>query len=169
MLESTRAKEQAVKKETTEQLEIFRRQQEEADKELLDGAGNADDTAGSPADGNGDTQWAVGARKRKRLKEDKGSKGPKLRKSSSTGEPPQLQQDKNTAAYAKDAGEKKMVSRSDNTPTAPNGATKPAGTPDNPDKDASKTQKDVGGEPVAAAKLSGLTGLGLADYSSDDD
>ena len=90
MLESTRAKEEAVKRETTEQLDLFRRQQEEADKALLKESGEKEDgeggKAGSPT--AGESQWAINARKRKRVKEKEVLKGVKVRKGSSTSEPP---------------------------------------------------------------------------------
>ena len=90
MLESTRAKEEAVKRETTEQLDLFRRQQEEADKALLEESGEKEDgeggKAGSPT--AGENQWAINARKRKRAKEKEVLKGVKVRKGSSTSETP---------------------------------------------------------------------------------
>ena len=90
VLESTRRKEEEVKKETDDQLDIFRRQQEEKDKELLEGAEEVEGKAGSPTAGESQSTWALNARKRKRAKDsDKaGLKGLKLRKSSSTGEVP---------------------------------------------------------------------------------
>lgn len=74
-----------MRRETTEQLDLFRRQQEEADKALLGDSGDAGvvneaGKASSPPVGEG--QWAVNARKRKRVKEKEGLKGVKLRKSS---------------------------------------------------------------------------------------
>ena len=77
VLESTRAKEAAVKKETSQQLDQFRRQQEEADKVLLDGA-----TAEDPKPTSEESQWVVNARKRKRAKERDSVQGLKIRKSS---------------------------------------------------------------------------------------
>lgn len=98
ILESTREKEAALKKETAEQLDAFRRQREEADRKLAleeDGGGDDDDDddakgAGKQLrDGNdgsleGVTQWAVGTKKRKRTGEKEGMiKGIKLRRASS--------------------------------------------------------------------------------------
>ena len=83
ILESTRAKEDAVKKETTEQLEAFRKQQEDADKALREGDdGKEIEEAGSPT--GGDSNWAVGNKKRKRVKEKESLKGVKFRKASSS-------------------------------------------------------------------------------------
>ncbi|KAL8846520.1 MAG: hypothetical protein Q9221_008396 [Calogaya cf. arnoldii] len=92
VLESTRAKEDAVKKETAEQLNLFRRQQEEADKASLDlpatGTENPSEPAIGPESSAAESQWAINARKRKRLKDKDVLPGVKLRKSSSTSEKP---------------------------------------------------------------------------------
>jgi hypothetical protein len=58
-----------VKKETREQLELFRQQQEDAERKALE-----------------QVQWAAPARKRKKGPESTLLKGVKLRKSSSTAE-----------------------------------------------------------------------------------
>ncbi|KAM5453906.1 hypothetical protein MaudCBS49596_002531 [Microsporum audouinii] len=83
ILESTRAKEEALRKETSEKLELFHRQREEAEKALLDVEnGNTAEPAG-PADES--DNWAISARKRRRVKEkDGGRLGLKRRKSSTT-------------------------------------------------------------------------------------
>ncbi|OJJ49641.1 hypothetical protein ASPZODRAFT_53264, partial [Penicilliopsis zonata CBS 506.65] len=62
LLESTRAQEAAVKKETAEQLEEFRRQREQAEKDELEGT-SVD--AGLPTE---EEQWAISSRKRRREK-----------------------------------------------------------------------------------------------------
>ena len=85
VLESTRNREQAVKKETREQLELFRRQQEEADRALIaesTGTGEANEVGGSESPNGEESLWAVNARKRKRLKEKEPSKLSKQRKKS---------------------------------------------------------------------------------------
>lgn len=61
VLESTRAQEAAVKKDTAEQLELFRRQREEAEKASLG------PTSSEVAPAQGD-EWAIPARKRRRDK-----------------------------------------------------------------------------------------------------
>lgn len=87
VLESTRAEELRVKKETAEGLELFRKQQEEADKKLRAGIVNDADTQSSPAEE--EEQWASGtARKRKRQKEKEGLKGVKRRNSALPSELP---------------------------------------------------------------------------------
>lgn len=86
VLESTRAKEAAVRKETTEQLDQFRRQQELADKVFLEETqeiGGQSGQAHRPGSPTSETsQWAINARKRKRVKEKDSLPGVKLRKSS---------------------------------------------------------------------------------------
>ncbi|KAL4893888.1 N-terminal domain of NEFA-interacting nuclear protein NIP30-domain-containing protein [Aspergillus ambiguus] len=62
IMESTRAQEAAVKKETAEQLELFRRQREEAEKTFLE-EGSAD--VAPTAEGE---DWKIPARKRRRDK-----------------------------------------------------------------------------------------------------
>ena len=173
MLESTRAKEDAVKKETKEQLDLFRRQQEEADKALLDGAGNdttvTPATAGSPPPEEG--QWAINARKRKRAKEKEVLKGVKLRKSSSTSEQiaslsSESHQQFSTQEAATSQTNLKPVAKEDQAVGMH--VDSEAGTNSSPGleylvKEASSTA------PSAKPTNSGLPGLGLADYSSDDE
>ena len=174
MLESTRAKEEAVKRETTEQLDLFRRQQEEADKALLEESGEKEDgeggKAGSPT--AGENQWAINARKRKRAKEKEVLKGVKLRKGSSTSETPvglgserrgsasQEPEEGKATISAQDSGEKKassakkdldekVVSEGLASPTPISGTTAP-----------SKQGAGAASKPAA---------LGLAGYSSDEE
>ena len=90
VLESTRAKEEAVKKETREQLEIFRRQQEETDQTLIrssENEGRQLGTSHNTVSTSDEPQWTVSARKRKRAMEREFLKGVKLRKSLSTRDP----------------------------------------------------------------------------------
>ena len=180
MLESTRKKEEEVKRETSEQLDLFRRQQEEKDKELLDGGEEADGKAGSPTAGESQSSWAVNARKRKRVKEgDRGGlKGLKLRKSSSTSEAPiglkTSSSTSETLAVSKsEVGSKDFVesvditlenkstekasvgvSASPQSPPPPKAVTRPA---------SPKQENSAGSRPL------GTSGLGLAGYSSDED
>jgi hypothetical protein len=82
-LESTRAKEAEVRKETAEQLEIFRKQREAAEKvqfEEDDTPAYAGGMAVSP--GTGET-WVARPKKRRRDKESAPVLGAKLRKMSS--------------------------------------------------------------------------------------
>ncbi|KAF2813515.1 uncharacterized protein BDZ99DRAFT_412327, partial [Mytilinidion resinicola] len=74
VLESERAKEAAIRKETREQLDSFRKQQEEAEKAAL--------AEGDTAIPDEEQLFAAG-RKRKKGKEKEPLRGVKLRKSSS--------------------------------------------------------------------------------------
>lgn len=81
VLESTRAEEDRVKKETAEGLELFRKQQEEADKKART------ETDGAPAPEASavlEEEWIAAGRKRKRVKDKEGLKGVKIRRGSST-------------------------------------------------------------------------------------
>lgn len=84
LLESTRAREAALKKETNEQLEVFHRQRQEAEKAALDsGDTNDPNRVGAAASPTEDEQWSIPGRKRRRVKEKDALPGVKLRKSSS--------------------------------------------------------------------------------------
>lgn len=84
LLESTRAKEAAVKKETAEHLAAYQRQREEAERALIEGPSSGQNGSGGAANLTGDDElWAVAGRKRKRNKKDF-LVPPKIRKSSST-------------------------------------------------------------------------------------
>lgn len=173
VLESTRAKEEAVKKETKEQLDLFRRQQEEADKALLDAAGNDSTvtpaTAGSALAKEG--QWAVNARKRKRAKEKEVLKGVKLRKSSSTSEPVASATDEihsipsipNPKSITPDS---KPVQKEGQT-IAKDAVIKMGITPSFTEKRS--VEKDSSTSSSPKPTNGGLPGLGLGDYSSDDE
>ena len=173
MLESTRAKEEAVKKETKEQLDLFRRQQEEADKALLDAAGNDSTvtpaTAGIPSAEEG--QWAVNARKRKRAKEKEVLKGVKLRKSSTSE---QVVVSKSTEHHSvlsipsakASPSNSKAMSNEDQAPVK--AADTKMGTHPGPTEDRSVEQISSTAS-LAKPTNGGLPGLGLGDYSSDDE
>ncbi|MCJ1399832.1 hypothetical protein MMC11_003035 [Xylographa trunciseda] len=96
VLESTRAKEEAIKKETAEQLSLFRQQQEDADRAMVQETQEGSEESKLPKSGspvNDESLWAV-KRKRKRSKETEVAKGVKLRKSSSTMERSTISSDK---------------------------------------------------------------------------
>ena len=165
VLESTRVKEQAVKKETSEQLDLFRRQQEEAEKALLDEGIKASDAAASPTGPSSDTPWALNAKKRKRAKEDKGLKGLKIRRSS-TVEGPSGLSDKNATNDQAASGQ--------DTKDSVNGDTKEISKPVQavPPQSKAADQKAASAtvpKGTSPARPSTLSGLGLADYSSDED
>ena len=171
VLESTRTKEAEIKKETTEQLDLFRRQQEEADKALL--AEAADGSRTNVVVGAGsveEEQWAVNGKKRRRGKDKQVLKGVKLRKTSSAGDSKTAPPDERGALRSptleiatKDLGgaRKDEAFNGTNTTTTKSvtggeGA-KSTAVPTSPSNDA----------PVTAAKSAAA--LGLGDYSSDDD
>jgi hypothetical protein len=77
VLETTRRKEAEVKKDTLEQLEVFRRRQEEAERKLLE----AENTTGPLVEDS--PQWIASGRKRKKSEKDGALlKGVKLRRAS---------------------------------------------------------------------------------------
>ncbi|KAI2790197.1 hypothetical protein POX_d05703 [Penicillium oxalicum] len=80
VLESTRAQEEAVKKDTADQLEAFRKQREEAEKAAMGSASS--EVTPAPAE---EEDWAISAKKRRR---DKGKESllPGKRRKSSTVE-----------------------------------------------------------------------------------
>ena len=82
VLESERAKEAALKKETTDQLEAFRKQQEEAEKA---GLAEIEDPQPESIESANREQWA---RKRRREKDREQTTGAKLRKMSSSKDKP---------------------------------------------------------------------------------
>ena len=173
MLESTRAKEEAVKKETKEQLDLFRRQQEEADKALLDAAGNeatvAPATAGSSPMEEG--QWAVNARKRKRVKEKEVLKGVKLRKSSSTSEQvasPSTENHSVSSIFNTESNPPKSTPVPNEGQAAVKYADSNVGINSSPSEELS-VQHSSSTTPSTKPTNGGLPGLGLGDYSSDDE
>ena len=179
VLESTRKKEEEVKKETSEQLDLFRRQQEEKDKELLEGGEEVEGKAGSPTAGESQSQWAVNARKRKRTKENDraGLKGLKLRKSSSTGEAPvglstSLPPGEVSNASRTETGEGKYVesqgASSRTTSTKERAAIEVSISPP-PLPETKITKVSPKQSNNSNSKPSGTPGLGLAGYSSDEE
>jgi len=89
VMESTRAEEDRVRRETKEGLALFRQQQEEADKKArLEGKGAAGVVVeeGSPTAGAEEESWVAGGRKRKRAKDKEVIKGVKIRRSSTADE-----------------------------------------------------------------------------------
>lgn len=154
-----------MKRETSEQLDLFRRQQEEAEKALLDEGVKADDRAGSPTGPSSDTQWGLNARKRKRVKEDKALKGVKIRRTSSTAEDTSKFSERPSA---NGQPPQKQIS----------GSTHPDGRETNKPQQTTQSQiltphikasSHIVPNDTIPAKPGALPGLGLAGYSSDDD
>ncbi|KAF7860661.1 hypothetical protein EAF04_008180 [Stromatinia cepivora] len=158
VLESTRAEEDRVKKETAEGLELFRKQQEEADKKARAAENDgAQIQEGSPVR---EDEWGATSRKRKRTKDKEVLKGVKVRRASSSAE------QASSSSSAKDLPTKPAKDASSVATS-----TKPE-TPQDSAK-ASETQPaKVPAQPAAIKKPlppPPKTGLGLVDYGSDED
>jgi hypothetical protein len=138
ILEAKRKEEANVKKETREQLELFRRQQEEAERRALE-----EDNEEAPKEDQ--AQWAAPGRKRKKGPESSLFKGVKLRKSSSATD------------------EKKTVDRTDDTKKATGEASNSSAA--KPTSSANPTSA-VSPPPKAPAALA--LGLGYASSDDDD-
>lgn len=152
MLESTRAKENAVKEETAEQLDAFRKQRALAEQSFL---ALDDEDSGKPGDPGpvGTHAWSIKKKKRRRDQNqstESRSPGTKLRKLSSTAaeeEPPfESIRGGADAAHSKDD----LVEQKES-------AAATAST-----KEPSPALRQQNPAPVS-------TGLGLDGYSSDED
>ncbi|KAI9716482.1 MAG: hypothetical protein M1812_005377 [Candelaria pacifica] len=170
VLESTRAKEAAVKKETTEQLDLFRKQQEEADKALLLAETNAEKAnpgGGSASPIAEEEQWVINGRKRKKGKDKEALKGVKLRKSSSTYERPALSP---AASPSIDHAKNEDKQHGPKLPTKNNSPTE---KPNEDDVTTASARLSSESKPRATSVTKRAFGevasLGLGDYSSDDD
>jgi hypothetical protein len=161
VLESTRAEEERVRRETAEGLEAFRRLQEEADKRQLANAVGA--TVLNSAEEQED--WvAGGSRKRKRRtrEEEVLVKGVKLRKSSTSGsavtisavEKPPSSVEREGSVDRDAAAE--LVSAVDGISCAQTQALKPISSSSSPIAKVATTTAPKGG-------------LCLVDYGSDED
>ncbi|KAF2197092.1 hypothetical protein GQ43DRAFT_444545 [Delitschia confertaspora ATCC 74209] len=171
VLESTREKEAKIKKETAEQLEVFRRHQEEAEKAAR--AAGGDDTTTEVA--VEETQWMTSGRKRKKGTEKTPLLGLKLRKTSSTSE-----QVAASAANSLSSGPAKAVG-----PDSPavahtagsGGSSKLSNGGASVQKTDTGTEKGTSAVPYAspsapsppAGNMAKPISLLLGDYSSDDD
>ncbi|KAK0660047.1 Protein FAM192A [Lasiodiplodia hormozganensis] len=162
VLESTRAKEAALKKETTQQLDAFRRHQEEAERAArLTGTKEED----QPVE---EEHWGSTGRKRKKAKDKESLMGIKIRRTSSVGDKgtsdaiskansDPAEKQKETAAAS---GAPKEEGAAKNTPETP-----PAGSEKGSAVIGSTVQKEAQAQkpkPTPAA-------LGLSGYSSDED
>ncbi|TVY39278.1 hypothetical protein LOCC1_G004197 [Lachnellula occidentalis] len=152
VLESTRADEDRVKRETAEGLALFRQQQEKADKKARRGSeGVAVAEAGSPT-GEEET-WIAAGRKRKRAKEKEVLKGVKIRRSSTANE---------TGKPSEEA-----VSATGGSPATKKQSTiAPATATTNSDKSTSGSSAK---SPAVVKKPPAKPSLGLVDYGSDED
>ncbi|KAJ5281295.1 hypothetical protein N7478_006667 [Penicillium angulare] len=152
VLESTRAQEAAVKKDTADQLEAFRKHREEAEKSAL-GPTSSDVT---PAE---EEEWSIPARKRRREKKDLLLPGKKRK--SSTAEP--SPEDTKTEQSAKG---NTPATKADNSSKSTSSNTSDPKASDISAKTASAgPAKSEAGEKPQPAKPA----LGLVGYGSDSD
>lgn len=139
VLESTRAKEAAVKKDTAEQLEAFRRQREKAEKVLREPSEVVEEGQGE--------DWTA---PRKRRREKQNTLFPKKHKAS-------------TPPTGKDTNKEGDGTKTDRkTSTSSQADSKPSGALPAP---ATSTEK----KPEAKPTPKPLVSLGLGDYGSDSD
>ncbi|ESZ97015.1 hypothetical protein SBOR_2607 [Sclerotinia borealis F-4128] len=155
VLESTRAEEDRVKKETAEGLDLFRKQQEEADKKAR--AAENDGTQiqeGSPVR---EDEWGTTGRKRKRTKDKEALKGVKVRRASSS------------------ANQAPAPSKEISKPSKDESTSITTSTESSRSKDSAKVQdtqpSTVVPKPAVVKKPSPppKKSLGLVDYGSDED
>jgi hypothetical protein len=153
VLESTRAQEEAVKKDTADQLEVFRKQREEAEKAML--GSTTSEVTPAPAE---EEDWAIPARKRRR---DKGKDLllPGKKRKASTGE---------ENVTPKTEG---VTTKSETTSVKDTPSTKTAG---NAVKSASATQaqSSIPAKTTTETKQPGKpapVALGLVGYGSDSE
>jgi len=163
-LESTRAKEAAVRRETSEQLDAFRKQQEEVER----AAALAEANNGAVL--QDEEQWVASGRKRKKGRDKEQLKGVKLRKLSSTSEKPLVASSITTTSTTTPAvnAEKSLTPAAETEPkngkSADNGLSReklPAA------ESPIKTPPMASPKPLS--KPPGSSVLGLSGYSSDDD
>ncbi|RMZ69212.1 NEFA-interacting nuclear NIP30 N-terminal [Pyrenophora seminiperda CCB06] len=150
VLEKKLAEEARVRKETSEQLELFRRQREEEERKAR---GLEEESSEAPRDEDAG-QWAAVGRKRKKAPETGLLKGVKLRKSSSVPE------DKKTIGKTDVTNTNNTTSATDNKIDAKSSAT----LPPLPLVSNTKPSTDV---PIA--KPANPLSLGLGYASSDDE
>ncbi|PGH27371.1 hypothetical protein AJ80_00849 [Polytolypa hystricis UAMH7299] len=158
LLESTRAQEAALKKETMEQLEMFHRQRQQVEKVDTESAGTAGGVAGLPVE---DEQWTTSGRKRRRGKEKDAFPGVKLRKSSSSTENKSTENGQNKVNVVSEPSKK---TTSPTSTTAPGKAANPNDT-----RTESKPVQPTAPQQKQPSALPTSSGLGLGGYSSDED
>ncbi|KAI6792705.1 hypothetical protein KC361_g6565 [Hortaea werneckii] len=173
VLESTRTLEAEVKKETREQLDAFRKLQEDAEKKAV--AGQEGEDAGDAATADVETSWALGPRKRKKGKERGGVLGGiKLRKAesadtaggggggeggkvTSSSSPKEDKDVKDTEASSRTPAESKSPEQTEPPLSAPN------------KQDAGKTVTHEPQQVEAKSAAQPPLSLGLVAYSSDEE
>lgn len=158
VLESTRAEEERVKKETAEGLELFRKQQEEADKKAR--AAENDGTQIQEASAVREDEWGTTGRKRKRTKDKEVLKGVKVRRASSSMEQPHASPKGSSTKLAADESSSVV------TNAKPDISRDSANFSDIPPAKVTPKQVAVKEQPPSPPTKKGL---GLVDYGSDED
>jgi len=157
VLESTRAEEERVRRETAEGLEGFRKQQEEADRKLRAAQAEGEPSALGETRADDEETWtAAGPRKRKRTKEKEGFRGLKLRKASTS----EGEQTRGIQPVQKDAELKDGKANA----TLPNKALLDSTSKRSPTVSSTKEAEAETSNPMKSKN-----GLGLVDYGSDED
>ncbi|KAI9883635.1 MAG: hypothetical protein M1823_004600 [Watsoniomyces obsoletus] len=163
VLESTRANEEAIRKETVERLDVFRKQQEKADRERLrieDGAEKVESEAVAVTEAP-EEQWKTNARKRRRSTAKEVLKGVKVRKAEKSQSA--LKTDEPVLKSPSTVDTSAVSSSRPSSDGNPAGHTSPPGTipsikaPNQSTKQSTTDRKGSGG------------GLLSLDYDSDDD
>lgn len=158
VLESTRAQEEAVKKDTADQLEAFRKQREEAEKVLLGSASS--DATPAPTE---EEDWAISARKRRR---DKGKDlFPGKKRKASVTEAGDVATLKNQVAAASSTSTSTSTRLKDvQGPTTAGNAVK-----ESPETKAKASQSDESTTNTKQTEKPAPAPLGLVGYGSDSD
>ncbi|KAK5011085.1 hypothetical protein LTR28_005858 [Elasticomyces elasticus] len=161
ILESTRAKDEAVKRETLEQLEAFKKQQEDAAK-----LANIEEATEKPVEEVVE-KWTVAGRKRKKTKDTDTLPGFKLRRLSSTSESPR-HLERSTSIPIIEASPTTKVPKEH-----PLGVTPPASEKDGSGVAlvSSKVKSSAPAATTASSRKTSnaVSGLGLDAYSSDEE
>ncbi|KAE9975502.1 hypothetical protein EG328_003161 [Venturia inaequalis] len=147
VLESTRAQEDAIRKETAESLAAFRKQQEEKEKAAL-GLGDSGNLV------DGEETWTFSGKKRKKGKPKEFLKGIKLRKTSSTDSPSETLV-KTTASVPPTTETKDPIHPKASSPVTTTSTT--------------STKKEAPSVAPRKPSTSPIIALGLGNYSSDED
>lgn len=164
VMESTRAQEAAVKKDTAEQLEVFRQHREEAEKALLE---DTSTDVGPPGEGE---DWKIPARKRRRDKnKDLLIPGKKRKASGHTGadSPPTEQKTNQNVKPTEKSRERASLPVAKDPESSGNNA-----KPDDRNSGELSDDSNKAGSVQPKAKQdvkSAPLSLGLANYGSDSE
>ncbi|KAJ5587772.1 uncharacterized protein N7459_003537 [Penicillium hispanicum] len=168
VLESTRAQEAAVKKDTADQLEAFRKQREEAEKAML----GPTSSEIAPTE---EEEWNISARKRRR---DKGKDlllPGKKRKASATesSKEPGTSKGQESSQHAQEAssttGKEAMKAKADQTTTSPEKANPTNSTQNDTSNARKSSSKEKSPPDTKQPPKPAPVSLGLAAYGSDSD